>query len=192
MVAVWHNQQFRVQAGRIWGRRNLMRREDSVHFWQLGYRRGVVAGGACSIVSFLPDVAENEGEVWQRTGWRPGAGWGESGSLMSEGCKGGLGKLWKINSTPFFLPWGGWVPTDVIWWLSASLLYLVILKLLMDVTSIPTQPSVDQDLSCVLFIFLRQSGATIQNKRAGVILRLVSGVGTSLRRRVRGLIRILQ
>ena len=45
-----------------------MRREDSVHFRQLGYRRGVVAGGACSIVSFLPDVAENEGEVWQRTG----------------------------------------------------------------------------------------------------------------------------
>ena len=42
------------------------------------------------------------------------------------------------------------------------------------------------------FHFLRQSGATIQNKRAGVILRLVSGVGTSLRRRVRGLIRILQ
>jgi len=45
-----------------------MRREDSVHFRQLGYRHGVVTGGAFSIVSFLPDVAENEGEVWQRTG----------------------------------------------------------------------------------------------------------------------------
>ena len=169
-----------------------MRREDSVHFWQLRYRRGVVAGGACSIVSFLPDVAENEGEVWQRTGWRPGAGWGESGSLMSEGCKGGLGKLWKINSTPF-LSWSGGLSSD--WRNLVTLSFPAVpcySELLMDVTSIPTQPSVDQDLSCVLFIFLRQSGATIQNKRAGVILRLVSGVGTSLRRRVRGLIRILQ
>ena len=53
----------------------------------------MVAGGACSIVSFLPDVAESEGEVWQTGLRRAGAGWGESGSLMSEGCKGGLGKL---------------------------------------------------------------------------------------------------
>ena len=27
----------------------------------------MVAGGAVSIVSFLPDVAENAGEVWQGT-----------------------------------------------------------------------------------------------------------------------------
>ena len=49
----------------------------------------MVAGGAFSIVSFLPDVAENAGAVWPGTGGRrAGAGWGESGSLMERGMQG--------------------------------------------------------------------------------------------------------
>ena len=31
----------------------------------VGCKREVMAGGAFSLVSFLPDVAESEGEVWQ-------------------------------------------------------------------------------------------------------------------------------
>ena len=63
----------------------------------------------------------------------------------SEGCRGGLGKLWKINSTPLF-DWfrGGWVPD----WRNLVTLSFSCCTLsffpLMDATSIPTQPSIDQ------------------------------------------------
>ena len=49
----------------------------------------MVAGGAFSIVSFLPDVAENAGEVWQGMGdGGARAGWGGSGVLMERGMQG--------------------------------------------------------------------------------------------------------
>ena len=55
----------------------------------------MVAGGACSIVSFLPDVVESAGEVWQGMvdGAHAGAGWGGSGALMERRCRGGPEKL---------------------------------------------------------------------------------------------------
>ena len=63
----------------------------------------------------------------------------------SEGCRGGLEKLWKINSTPLFvMSRGGWVPD----WRNLVTLSFSCCTLsffpLMDATSIPTQPSVDQ------------------------------------------------
>ena len=39
----------------------------------------MVAGGAFSIVSFLPDVVESAGEVWQG---------------MVNGARGGVGRVW--------------------------------------------------------------------------------------------------
>ena len=44
------------------------------------------------------------------------------------------------------------------------------------------------DLSCVLFIFLRQFGATMRDKRARVTLGRVSGVKRYIRRRSMGLL----
>ena len=72
---------------------------------------------------------------------------GESlAAWWSEGCRGGLEKLWKINSTPLFSSrWGGgWVPD----WRNLVTLSFSCCTLsffpLMDATSIPTQPSIDQ------------------------------------------------
>ena len=49
----------------------------------------MVAGRAVTIVSFIPDVVENAGEVWQGC-W---GGGGRVWCLMGEGCGGGLEKL---------------------------------------------------------------------------------------------------